>query len=197
MLPPTTIHSFSSPVRQKSKDLPQRPPPPKLMPRKNISLAESADVSTLKTLAAEMSVDSTTKTSVDEKNSAQKPKPPIRTRKKKFCSAEETRQLPRQSEFVELSTSDIVIDASGGIHIAGSTEQGVDAINTLVEDKVQEGEEEKEANSEVVGDDSESDKRTANEIELDKDEWEVIPDDATNEGSSKGVLDEPCLQPNG
>ena len=172
---------FSSPVQQKSvsssKVGPQRPPPPKLVPRLNIPKQRSLD--------SELAI--------------HKPKPPVRTRKKKFHIAEDV-PPSRQSEFVEISTSDIVVETGddGEMRVvsedvpSAETEQG--KMDTVVEDAVQEDREEAES-GERNGSDSEN--RTESNLDLvDRDEWEVIPDSVTNRDSS-GVTDEPCLQPNG
>ena len=55
--------------------------------------------------------------------------------------------------------------------------------------------EEKEESGESSGR-NESDSGQA-ELDLDRDDWEVIPDSATKEQSGRVIMDEPCLQPNG
>ncbi len=125
-----------------------------------------------------MSVDSGSSNSALD--AQQKPKPPIRARKKKFIPTEDAKQLPRRSEFIELSTSDIVVDRGG-----------------VVPDEAEEimlQEEKEEVEGTTVSD---PDKRTDGEIDLDKDEWEVIPESAASDDSCKVVMDEPCLHPNG
>ena len=184
--------SCSSPSRQKSLDRvtptkpPQRPPPPKLFKGSESGTMSSA---------------STQKISGDtDHSSSKKPKPPIRTRKKKFITDEELMQNSRQSEFVELSTSDIVIEHEN----QGEEVRLVEDVNskiqepkldTLTEDKVLEEKEE------AAGTETQDDVGAVREIDLDRDDWEVIPDSATNsvgsEDSPHVVMDEPCLQPNG
>ena len=119
---------------------------------------------------------------------------------------DEIKPPPRHSEFVELSTSDIVVSSgpSGEILIV-SDPASVEPDNlqeqpdnheykmdTLPEDVLQEEREEVEA----VDDHDRDDDPERNQSDRDE-EWEVIPDSATNAESNKLVLDEPCLQPNG
>lgn len=126
-----------------------------------------------------------------------KPKPPIRTRKKKFFTTDDVKQ-PRQSEFVELSTSDIVVEVdssspAGEVRVVPSAAAGVESqeqdATTLagVLEEREEGEEEG----------SDTDRRNGGEFDLDKDEWEVIPDSAAGDDSRKVVLEERCIHPNG
>ena len=144
-----------------------RPPPPRYVPRKALPHATSVD------------------SAVESTNA--KPKPPIRTRKKKFFTTDDVRH-PRQSEFVELSTSDVVVDTSsptGELHVVpmatGVELKDEDTATTLVEvlEEREEGAEE------------------GSDADLDKEEWEVIPDSAAGEDSNKGIMEEHCIQPNG
>ena len=175
--------SHSSPARHKSSDKvspPQRPPPPKFR-----TVTSQPDIST-----------NSITPSVDV--SSKKPKPPIRTRtrKKKFF-AEEARQNSRQSEFVELSTSDVVVELVGqeeeirAVEPVETTQEN--RLDTVTEDKLP------EENEENVEDERQEDGKPSavEEIELDRDDWEVISDGAAEDESRQVIMDEPCLQPNG
>ncbi len=164
---------------------PQRPPPPKLSSLKGtFSQPELGAVSNLKTLSLDVG-----------RSYSKKPKPTIRTRKKKFISADDVNQNSRQSEFVELSTSDVVIEYGNQedevrmvkqVEMRGQEQK----LDTLTEDK------EKEEDDSIETDRQEYVK----EIDLEKDDWEVIPDSAADRGgveSGQVIMDEPCLQPNG
>lgn len=172
------------------KASPQRPPPPKLVPRK-----------------AAFQTDFHASTSVDQHvdNSSKRPKPPIRTRKKKFITTEDVKQPPRQSEFVELSTSDIIVDfgSQGGEIRIVSDAAGKELkdqekkMDTLIEDKSQEDRDREEVESGECDEKADSDPEKRTEDDLDKDEWEVIPNSATNDDTQRVIMDESCLQPNG
>lgn len=180
----------SSPVRQKvSPPKPVRPPPPKYVPRKALPHVASLD------------------SAIQIGTVGAKPKPPIRTRKKKFFTTDDVKP-PRQSEFVELSTSDIVVDASspsgevrvlpiGATDVEWKEEDATTTSTTSTTTSIAllEVPEERE---EVEEEGSDTDLRTERgEIDLDKDEWEVIPDSAAGGDSNKGITEEHCIQPNG
>lgn len=173
--------THSSPARHKSSDKvtpPQRPPPPKFR-----TVTSQPDIGT-------------NSTPLDV--SSKKPKPPIRTRtrKKKFI-AEDPIQKLRQSEFVELSTSDVLAEPGGqeeenhAVEPIETTQEN--KLDTVVEDRLQ------QVNEEMMEDDRQEDSKpaTVGEIELDKDDWEVISDGAADDESRQVIMDEPCLQPNG
>jgi hypothetical protein len=138
-------------------------------------------------------------------DSAYKPKPPIRQRKKKFFTTDDLKQQQsRQSEFVELSTSDIVVDSSspsGEVHVlpnvagvllspAGVGLKEPDSrAATALPGVPEEGEEEGEQ-----GEDQDNPESGRTEVDLEREEWEVIPDSAAE---NVDVLEEPCIQPNG
>lgn len=164
------MYLCSSPVRQKtgSPPKPVRPPPPKYVPRRTVPHAVSID-------------------SVDI--SSQKPKPPVRTRKKKFFTTDDVKH-PRQSEFVELSTSDIIVDVSspgGEVRVVSDGAESKEQDGNMLAEVQEEVEEGEDLGSEGV----------AGEIDLDKDEWEVIPDSAAGDDSQKVIFEERCIHPNG
>ena len=175
------IHS--SPARQKSVDKvipPQRPPPPKI---KAFASQQELGINFM----------SSVQTPLDVNN--KKPKPPIRTRKKKYIT-EDLQQNSRQSEFVELSTSDAVVEYQNQDEVR--VVEQVEAMkveepkmDTLTEDRLLEEKEE------ITEGYRQEDSKTVREIELDKDDWEVISDSAADEESRHVIMDEPCLQPNG
>lgn len=191
---------FSSPVRQRSldknsppKQLPQRPPPPKIALRKAATLKET--VSPTRNFQNH---------SFDVEHSISKPKPPIRTRKKKFFATESVKHPMRQSEFVELSTSDIIVDFGNqgdeirivpNVTVSSTTVESVSPeqqqMVTVTEDVVVEEVGGVEDEEEMVED---AEKKTPKEIDLDRDDWEVI---AAAEDSDTAVMNERCLQPNG
>ena len=104
-----------------SKNLPLRPPPPRSSIRRPAPLP---NIDTTTTSNPPVSVKSPVPMlpprrpaptpDVDALATADanqiKPKPPVRTRKKKFATFEPS---SRQSEFVELSTSDIIMEGGG------------------------------------------------------------------------------------
>ena len=149
------------------KPSPQRPPPPKIGSFKGSSSKEH-DPSPTNPIPAIETV------------SYKKPKPPIRTRKKKFAT-EDVKQVSRQSEFVELSTSDIIVDEDQSMIRSSSPVNPPEQRLGDLEEK----EEEETSECEV------------REVDLERDDWEVIPDSAAGEESRQVVMDEPCLQPNG
>ncbi len=114
----------------------------------------------------------------------QKPKPPVRTRKKKFASVEEVRQPPRQSEFVELSTSDIIVDCNDGGEVRVVSDGVMDKSKNALQ-KLEEVKEEGEGET-LAGNSG---------VDLYRDDWEVIPDSAANQAEMS--RDESCLHPHG
>lgn len=145
---------------EKVKPVPQRPPPPRFVPRKGLSVDDSP------------SGTGSQQSSLEFCNKTQKPKPPVRTRKKKFLSVDELDQATRQSEFVELSTSDIVEYENEG-------EKITDQKSCIPEEDI---EVQEDSTNQIKG--------------TDKEEWELISENAAEPVPNVNV-EESCLQPNG
>ena len=201
---------FRSPVRQK-KNFPERPPPPKFAQRKIAPDSPSEILMQRRPFEIDKAI--------------QKPKPPVRTRKRKFIQSEDGKSPQpsiRQSEFVELSTSDVIVDCGdqgdGEIKVVAFNvaDTGKNPLALPPENEVLEEDEEHEGEDEEhEAENRKSDNKGTNEgevearevdgpdlsdheVELDKDEWEVIPVSAASEETlDKKDSDESCLQPNG